>query len=70
MCSTPKTPSTDTIAPEPEPIAAPTQADAKVQKAAISTRNQQAAKANPNIKTTELGVTDEAVTKKKTLLGE
>ena len=68
MCSTPKTPQADTSVPEP--IAAPVQADAKVQKAAESTRKQQAAKLNQNVKSTALGVTDEAQTQKKTLLGE
>jgi len=68
MCSSPKMPEADTTADEP--IAAPVQADAKVQKAALSARNQHQAKANQNIKSSELGVTDEALTKKKTLLGE
>ena len=69
MCSSPKIPEADTT-PEPEPIAAPVQADAKVQKAALTARNQHAAKANQNIYSSELGVIDEAETKKKTLLGE
>lgn len=68
MCS-PKTPSPQTVEAA-EPIAAPTYADAKVQKAGHNTRQQQAALTNRNVKTTALGLTEEATTKKKTLLGE
>ena len=73
MCS-PKTPAPAAPAPaatvEQEPIAAPTYADAEVQKAGANTRQQQAATANRNVRSTALGVTEDAATKKKNLLGE
>lgn len=68
MCA-PSTP-TPAAAPEPEPIATPTVADASVQKAGANTRQQKAALANRNVRSTALGVTEDAATKKKTLLGE
>lgn len=68
MCSTPKIPQVDTTVQDP--VAAPTIADASVEKAASNTRNQQAALSNRNVKSTALGVLDEAETKKKILLGE
>jgi len=68
MCS-PKTPSVQTTEAA-EPVAAPTIADAEVTKAGHNTRQQQAAMTNRNVRTTALGVTGEAETKKKTLLGE
>ena len=49
---------------------APTYADAEVQKAGKVTRQQQQAQVNRNIRSTALGVTEDAATKKKTLLGE
>lgn len=67
MC-TPKTPSVQTP-PVTEPVAVPTYADASVQKAGANTRQQTSALTNRNIKTTALGLTDDAATKKKTLLG-
>lgn len=68
MC-TPNAPKTTTTAAS-EPIATPTYADASVQKAGTNTRQQTAALTNKNIKTTALGITEDATTKKKTLLGE
>lgn len=67
MCSTPKMPSVQT-SNEPS-IAAPTYADATVQKAGASTRKQGAALFNRNIRTSALGLSDDAMTK-KTKLGE
>lgn len=69
MCS-PETPAPAATTAATEPIAAPTYADAEVQKAGTNTRQQQQAQTNKNIKSTALGVTDEAATKKKNLLGE
>ena len=67
MCATPKMP---TVKRTVEPaIAAPTYADASVQKAGANTRQQGAALFNENIKTSALGLTDSATTK-KTKLGE
>lgn len=68
MCS-PKTPSVAATTAT-EPIAAPTYADADVQKAGTNTRQQKTATVNKNIKTTALGVLEDAKTAKKTLLGE
>ncbi len=69
MCSTPKIP-TPSVPAAAEPIAPPTVADAKVQKSASNTREQTVASAGKTVKTTSLGLTDSAQTKKKTLLGE
>ena len=69
MCS-PKTPAPAAAPAAAEPVAAPTYADAEVQKAGEVTRQQQQAQTNRNIKSTALGVTEDAATKKKTLLGE
>ncbi|RAI15327.1 MAG: hypothetical protein DKM22_04245 [Candidatus Melainabacteria bacterium] len=69
MCS-PKTPAPVASTAATEPIATPTYADAEVQKAGEVTRQQQQAQTNRNIKSTALGVTEDATTKKKTLLGE
>ena len=68
MCS-PSTPSVAATTAT-EPIAAPTYADADVQKAGVNTRQQKAATTNRNIKSTALGVLEDAKTSKKTLLGE
>lgn len=68
MCSTPKTPDVDTSTPEP--IASPTIADAAVTKARTNARNSQSALANRTIKSSALGVTGEAETEKKVLLGQ
>lgn len=68
MCS-PKIPKMST--PEvSEPIAAPTQADAKVQKKGADSRQRAAAANNRNVKTNTLGDTSTAETQKKNLLGE
>ena len=69
MCSMPDIPSYTPPKTQPT-IATPTYADAKVQKAGENTRQQRAALTNRNIKSTALGVLDEANTDKKTLLGE
>ena len=67
MCSAPKMPK---VQSKVEPaIAAPTYADAAVQKAGANTRKQGAALFNQNIRTSALGLTDGAVIK-KTKLGE
>ena len=67
MCSTPKMPTVkSSTAPT---IAAPTYADAAVQKAGANTRRQGAALFNENIRTSALGLADDAATK-KTKLGE
>ena len=68
MCS-PSTPSYTTTEAT-EAISTPTYADADVQKAGTNTRTQAEATTNRNIRSTALGVTEEATTKKKTLLGE
>lgn len=67
MCSTPNIPSANTVTPEAIP--APTLADASVQKAGANTREQTAALAGRNVKTTALGLSDDATTQKKTILG-
>lgn len=70
MCS-PKIPAaTSATVVEQEPIATPTYADAEVQKAGTNTRQQQASTTNRNVRSTALGVTEDATTKKKNLLGE
>lgn len=68
MCSTPKAPSANNDAPQQ--LATPTLADASVSKASSNTRNKTASLANRNIKTSARGLTDEATTTKKGLLGE
>jgi hypothetical protein len=67
MCA-PSVPSVATT--KTDPVAAPTYADADVQKAGANTRQQKAATINRNIKSTALGVLEDASTSKKTLLGE
>ena len=67
MCSTPKMP---TISNNTKEIAAPTYADAAVTKASAATRNKSAALAGRDIKTSPRGLSDEAKTNKKNLLGE
>lgn len=69
MCSTPKTPA----APAPvssETVAAPTMADASVSKASTAQRNKAASLAGRDVKTSARGLSDEAQTNKKSLLGE
>ena len=67
MCSTPKMP---TVKKSVEPaIAAPTYADASVQKAGANVRRQGGALLNENIRTSALGLAESATTK-KTKLGE
>lgn len=68
MCSTPKPPSVSNDAPQQ--VATPTLADASVSKASTNTRNKTASLASRNIKTSARGLTDEATTAKKGLLGE
>lgn len=68
MCSTPKTPSLP--AEETKTVATPTLADASVTKASTNTRNKTASMASRNIKTTARGLTDDATTQKKGLLGD
>lgn len=67
MCSTPKIPS---VASNTEVIATPTAADASVTKAKANQRNKTAANNGRDIKTSSKGVTEEATTNKKKLLGE
>ncbi len=50
-------------------VAAPTYADAAVTKATTATRNKTAALAGRNIKTSARGLSDDANTDKKNLLG-
>nr|DAJ76582.1 MAG TPA: hypothetical protein [Caudoviricetes sp.] len=68
MCSTPSAPKVETT--EPKQVATPTLADASVSKASTNTRNKTASLASRNIKTTARGLTDDATTQKKGLLGE
>lgn len=67
MCSTPKMPATPAVT---ETVATPTAADASVTKAKTAQRNKTAANSGRDIRTTARGVTEEATTKKKKLLGE
>ncbi len=68
MCSTPKMPATNT---QPvETIATPTMADANVTKAQKQQRDKVAANSGRDIRTTTRGLTEEATTTKKKLLGE
>lgn len=67
MCSTPKIPQTNN---KQEAIATPTYADASVTKAQASARNKAAALAGRDIKTSSRGLSNEAKTQKKELLGE
>lgn len=68
MCSTPKMPSVSND--NTQQVATPTLADATVSKASTNTRNKTASLASRNIKTSARGLTDEATTQKKGLLGE
>lgn len=69
MCSTPKMPAA-TPQPQQEQVAAPTQADASVSKAAASTRNKMQSLAGRDTKTAPRGLSDNPVSQKKQLLGE
>jgi len=69
MCgSSPSMPAVQTT--QQKEVAAPTYADAAVTKATASTRNKAAALAGRNIKTSARGLSDDASTSKKNLLGE
>lgn len=67
MCSTPKMPA---VSGNTEVVATPTAADASVTKAKANQRNKAAVNNGRNIKTSSRGVTEEATTNKKKLLGE
>lgn len=70
MCmKSPSMPQQATPAPTPE-IAAPTYADAKVSKSTIAARSKAAALAGRDIRTSSRGLSDEAPTEKKKVLGE
>lgn len=69
MCSTPKISSASKDTTE-QAVATPTLADASVSKASTNTRNKTASLASRNIKTSARGLTDDATTQKKGLLGE
>ncbi len=68
MCTTPKMPAAQNTVTET--VATPTAADASVTKAKNAQRNKTAANAGRDIRTTERGLSDEAATTKKKLLGE
>ncbi len=68
MCgSSPSMPAVQTT--QQQEVAAPTYADAAVTKATTATRNKTAALAGRNIKTSARGLSDDANTDKKNLLG-
>ncbi len=67
MCS-PKAPKVEPV--KQETIAAPTIADASVQRAGSAQKNKTAALAKKDIKTTARGLGDPVITEKKRLLGE
>ena len=67
MCSTPKMPETSN---NTEVIATPTAADASVTKAKTAQRNKTAANAGRDIRTSARGISEDATTNKKKLLGE
>ncbi len=67
MCSTPKMPA---VSSNTEVVATPTAADASVTKAKTAQRNKTAANAGRDIRTSARGISEEATTKKKKLLGE
>lgn len=68
MCSTPKMPAAASASTET--IATPTAADASVTKAKTAQRNKTAANSGRDIRTTSRGLSEEATTTKKKLLGE
>lgn len=65
MCSTP-----NYQVSSYQPLATPTLADASVQKSVAKSRRSAIAVSNRNIKTSYLGVLNEATTSNKKLLGE
>lgn len=67
MCSTPKMPA---VQSNTETIATPTAADASVTKAKTAQRNKTAANAGRDIRTSARGISEDATTNKKKLLGE
>ncbi len=69
MCSTPKMPQ-PTTQENKEEIAAPTQADAAVTKAAQGTREKNAKLAGRDVKTAPRGLNTVATVQNKKLLGE
>ena len=68
MCSTPSIPKTETK--KQEEIAAPTQADAAVSKAAQGSKDKSKALAGRDIKTAPRGLAGVAAVQNKKLLGE
>lgn len=68
MCSTPSTAPSVPATPA-ETIASPTYADASVQKAGANERKRMAGLSTQDIKTSVLGLSDEANTQKKEVLG-
>ena len=68
MCSTPSMPSVSTQ--KTETIATPTVADAAVTKSATAIRNKTATNAGRDIRTAARGLSENAQTQKKKLLGE
>ena len=71
MCTRPKIHSSNTQEKEEkEIIKQATQADASLQKANIQNRIGATASANPNIRTSNIGIEDEIQSSKKKLLGE
>lgn len=68
MCSSPKIPAAST-APV-QTVATPTAADASVTKAKTATRNKTAASSGRDIRTSARGISEQATTEKKKLLGE
>lgn len=67
MCSTPKMPA---VSGNTEVVATPTAADASVTKAKTAQRNKTAANSGRDIRTSARGISEEATTNKKKLLGE
>ena len=68
MCSTPSAPAVQSS--QKQEVAAPTYADAQVTKSTVAARNKTASLAGRNIKTSSRGLSDDANTQKKNLLGE
>ena len=67
MCSKPSTPTYEPATVQQ--VVAPTYADAKTTKTTANIRNKKAALAGRNIKNSSRGLSDEASTEKKNLLG-
>lgn len=68
MCSKPKMPKASST--PAETVATPTAADASVTKVKANQRNKTAGNSGRDIRTSARGLTDEATTTKKKLLGE